>query len=256
MMSMSITELERSLRGLRLSGMTATLETRALQVAQQQMDFIEAFSALVQDELDRRRSRLIERRFTLSALPDRKDLKDFDWHYNPKIPKRAVLELAALKFIDAREDALFIGAPGLGKSHIAKALAQLAVQRGYKVIYREAHVLIDDIHQARELGEIRKYRAQLKAADLLLIDDLFLRKIPAGAGDELADVLMSRYEKSSTMLTSNRGVEDWAKLLGDVVVVTPLLDRLMHHGHMLKFEGKSWRLKEAAERLAKGAHAE
>lgn len=255
-MSMSITELERSLRGLRLSGMTATLETRALQVAQQQMDFIEAFSALVQDELDRRRSRLLERRFTLSGLPDRKDLKDFDWKYNPKIPKRDILELCALKFIDAREDALFIGAPGLGKSHIAKALAQLAVQRGYKVFYREAHVLIDDIHQARELGEIRKYRAQLKAADLLVIDDLFLRKLPAGAGDELADVLMSRYEKSSTMVTSNRGVEDWAKLLGDVVIVTPLLDRLMHHGHLLKFEGKSWRLKEAAERLAKGAHAE
>lgn len=255
-MSMSITELERSLRGLRLSGMTATLETRALQVAQQQMDFIEAFSALVQDELDRRRSRLLERRFTLSGLPDRKDLKDFEWTYNPKLPKRSILELAALKFIDAREDALFIGAPGLGKSHIAKALAQLAVQRGYKVFYREAHVLIDDIHQARELGEIRKYRAQLKAADLLVIDDLFLRKLPSGAGDELADVLMSRYEKSSTLVTSNRGVEDWAKLLGDVVIVTPLLDRLMHHGHLLKFEGKSWRLKEAAERLAKGAHAE
>lgn len=255
-MSMSITELERSLRGLRLSGMTATLETRALQVAQQQMDFIEAFSALVQDELDRRRSRLLERRFTLSGLPDRKDLKDFEWTYNPKLPKRSILELAALKFIDAREDALFIGAPGLGKSHIAKALAQLAVQRGYKVFYREAHVLIDDIHQARELGEIRKYRAQLKAADLLVIDDLFLRKLPSGAGDELADVLMSRYEKSSTLVTSNRGVEDWAKLLGDVVIVTPLLDRLMHHGHLLKFEGKSWRLKQAAERLAKGAHAE
>jgi len=250
-MTMTITELERSLRALRLSGMTATLETRALQVAQQQMDFIEAFSALVQDELDRRRSRLIDRRFALSGLPERKDIKDFDWQYNPKNPRREILELANLKFIDEREDALFIGSPGVGKSHIAKALALLAVQRGYTVFYREAHALVDDLHQARELGELKKYRATIKAADLVVIDDLFLRKLPANAGDEITDVIMGRYEKSSTLITSNRDVDDWAKLFGDAVIVTPLLDRLMHHGHLLKFAGKSWRLKESAERLAK-----
>lgn len=250
-MPMSMTELERALRTLRLSGMTATLHNRALQVAQQQMDFVEAFSALVQDELDRRRSRRIDRRFSLSGLPERKDLKDFDWSFNPKLPKRELLELATLKFIDAREDALFIGSPGVGKSHAAKALALLAVQRGYTVFYREAHVLIEDLNQARELGELRKYRASLKASDLVVIDDLFLRKLPPNAGDELADLIMSRYEKSSTLISSNRDIEDWGKLLGDAVIVTPLLDRLMHHGHLLKFVGKSWRLKESVERIAK-----
>lgn len=253
-MSMSMTELERALRSLRLSGMIAPLEARALAVAHHEMDFLEAFSCLVQDELDRRRSRLLDRRFTLSGLTERKDLKDFDWSYNPRLPKRAVLELATLKFIEAHEDALLIGPPGLGKSHCAKAIAQLAVGRGYKVLYREAHELIEEIHEARELGELRKHRAQMKAAELLVIDDLFLRKLPASAGDELADVLMSRYEKRSTIISSNRPVEDWAKLLGDVVVVTPLLDRLMHHAHLLKFEGKSWRLKEAAARVAKRAN--
>ena len=107
--------------------------------------------------------------------------------------------------------------------------------------------------QAREMGELRKYRAQLHGADLLVIDDLFIRKLPPAAGDELADVLMSRYERASTIVTSNRPIEDWGRLLGDTVVVTPLLDRLMHHGHLLKFEGKSWRLKEAAARVATSA---
>lgn len=250
-MSMSMIELERALRGLRLSGMTATLEVRALQVANHELDFTEAFAQLVQDELDRRKSRLLERRFALSGLPERKDLKDFDFSYNARLPKREILQLAALKFIDERQDALLIGPPGVGKSHIAKALAQLAVQRGYKVLYREAHRLIEDINEARELGELRKYRAQLKAADLLVIDDLFLRRLPANAGEELADVLMSRYEKLSTLITSNRPIDDWGKLLGDAVIVAPLLDRLLHHGHLLKFEGKSWRLKEAAARVAK-----
>ena len=144
-----------------------------------------------------------------------------------------------------------MGPPGTGKSHVAKALSLLAVERGCKVLYREAHQLIEDITEARELGALRKHRAQLKATELLVIDDLFLRRLPATAGDELADVLMGRYEKNSTIITSNRPLEDWAKLLGDVVVVAPLLDRLMHLGHLLKFEGKSWRLREAASRVAR-----
>ena len=167
-MSMSIPELERSLRALRLSGMIATLQSRAQQVAHQQMNFIEAFSWLVQDELDRRRSRLLERRFALSGLQERKDLNAIDWSYNPKLPKRDILELATLKFIEARDGALLIGPPGTGKSHVAKAIAQLAIQRGYKVIYREAHTLIEEINEARELGELRKYRAQLRNAELLV----------------------------------------------------------------------------------------
>ena len=206
----------------------------------------------MQDELDRRKSRLIERRYTLSGLPERKDFQHFDWGFNPHLPKREILDLATLKFIDAHEDALLIGKPGTGKSHACKVYAWFAVQRGYKVHYREAHQLVEEINLARENGTLRKHRHHLKSVELLVIDDLFLKVLPPNAGEELTDVLMSRYEKHSSIITSNRSVDDWGKLLGDVVIVAPLLDRLYHHGHMLRFEGKSWRLHEAASRAAGG----
>jgi len=247
-MAMTLTELEKALKSLLLSGMVATLEARALQVANHEMDFIEGVGWLVQDELDRRRSALLNRRYRESGLTDRKYLKDIDWSYNPKLPKRESLELGTLKFIDAKEDILLVGQPGTAKSHIAKALALLALERGYRVIYRDASDFIGGILEAREMGDWRKHRAELVGADLLVIDDLFLRRLPEGAGDELADIIMSRYEQHATIITSNRPFDDWTKLLGDVVVVAPLLDRLMHHGHLLKFEGKSWRLKEASAR--------
>lgn len=252
-MTISITELEQVLRGLHLSGMSATLHARALQVSTHEMDFVEAVGWMVQDELDRRCSRLFERRFILSGLTERKALPTFDWTYNARLPKREILELATLKFLEAKEDILCIGPPRTGKSHIAKALVLLAVEHGYKVLVRDAFQLVADITEARELGKLRVLHIQLKTVDLLLIDDLFLRKLPMAAGDELTDILMSRYERASTCVTSNRPVEDWARLLGDTVVVTPLLDHLLHHGHLLKFEGKSWRLKEVTARVTKRA---
>ena len=148
-----------------------------------------------------------------------------------------------------------MGQPGTAKSHIARALALLAVERGYRVIYRDANDFINGILEAREMGNWRKHRTDLVGSDLLVIDDLFLRRLPQGAGDELADIIMSRYERHSTIITSNRPFDDWAKLLGDVVVVAPLLDRLLHHGHLLRFEGKSWRLKEAAAQAVRNACA-
>lgn len=251
-MPMSMTEIERALRQLRLSGMRATLDARALQATQGEMPFLDAFSALLQDELDRRRSRQIDRGFLLSGLPERRVLVDFDWHFNPKIPKKECLELVALRFLRQGEDALLIGSPGTGKSHVAMSIAHAAILAGHRVVYREAHEVFPELYQAAQLGTRAKLMRLFTDCDLLVLDDLFLRKLPADAPDELQEIILNRYKiKKSTLVTSNRIVDDWGKLLGDTVCATTILDRLMHRGAMLRFEGKSYRLKEAAARLAR-----
>ena len=249
-MGMSIAELEKNLKNLRLHGMHATLQTRALQ-ASQGASFIEVLSCLVQDEIDCRRSRLIERQLKSSGLDERKTLAEFDWSFNPKLPKTQIYEVVTGKFIQSGEDALFIGSPGTGKSHIAKTVAHAAIQKGYRVVYREAHHFFEDLFEARQLNRSKKICKQFSESDLLVIDDLFLRKrIPQHAADDLTDIILNRYTKmKSTLITSNRPVEDWGKLLNDNAASSVILDRLLHRGHLLKFEGKSYRLKEAAIRL-------
>lgn len=254
-MPMSMPEIERSLKTLRLPGIRATLETRSLQATQGDLSFLDAFSLLLQDEMDRRKSRLMERRFAQSGLAERKTLTEFDWGFNPKIPKKACFELMTLKFLQGGEDAVLIGAPGTGKSHIAKSVAHAAAVAGYRVLYREAHQLFPEIFEATQLGTRQKKSRLFAEADLVVIDDLFLRKkMPEDAADDLQEIVMNRYTaRKSTLITSNRIVEDWGKCLGDNAVSSAILDRLLHHGHLLKFEGKSYRLREASLRLAKNS---
>lgn len=251
-MPMSIVEIERALKMLRLSGIRETLETRALQVTQGDTTFLEGFSMLLQDELDRRSSRTCDRLFKQSGLEERKTLSEYDWGFNPKVPKKACFDLVALGFITRGEHALLIGKPGTGKSHIAKSVVIAAATAGYRVVYREAHLFLDDILAAEQLGTKKKYLQPLLAADLLVLDDLFLRKrIRPGVADDLQELIMNRYaSRKSILLTSNRIIADWGVCLGDHAVSTAILDRLLHHGIMLNFDGKSYRLKEAAFRLA------
>lgn len=250
-MSMTMNEIERALRELRLSGIRATLETRVLQAQANQEPFLETFSVILQDELDRRRSRLMERRYQKSGLDERVGLADFDWRFNPKLPRAACFELHTLKFLSEGANALIVGKPGTGKSHIAKAVAYQATLQGHDVSYVEAdgefarYALADADERARLLkGWV--------AADLLVLDDLFLaRRISEHAAELLQALVHQRYKlRRSIVITSNRVVQDWGRYLGDATMATTILDRLMHRCAMLEFEGKSYRLKEAAARLA------
>src|SRR5450631_4100664 len=244
---MNISELQRALRQLRLGGMAAVLETRLHQAQAEPMAPIDLISCLISDELMLRSDRLLERRRKQAGFRDiNRTLDSFDFTFNPKMNRSLVFDLATCAFIGRREDALFLGPGGTGKSHLAQAIGQAAIQQGYRVLYRETHVLLDELAEAVVDGTRREFMETLTTVPLLIIDDLGMRKLPLTAAEDLLEIVMRRYERASTLLTSNRPVEDWGKLLGDVAAVTAMLDRILHHGHVLKCGPRSWRTKVAA----------
>src|SRR6059036_3378704 len=223
-MTMQLPELLRALRQLGLSGMADTLETRLVHAQAEQLPLADFLALLVQDELTRRADRLLARRLKEAQFRDAdKTLDGFDFGFNKKMDRRLVFELATGRFLAPHDDVVFLGPPGTGKSHLAQALGRALIQQGHRVLYREAHVLLED---------------------------LAMRRLPATAAEDLLELIMRRYERVSTLLTSNRPVQDWGKLLGDVAAVGSLLDRLLHHAHVLRCGPRSWRMKEHASRHA------
>ena len=244
---MNITELQQSLRQLRLGGMAAVLETRLRQAQAEPMAPIDLLSCLVSDELTRRSDRLLDRRRKEAGFRDaNRTLDNFDFGFNPKMNRSLVFDLATCRFIERREDALLLGPGGTGKSHLGQAIGHAAILQGHRVLYREAHVLLEERADAVAEGRRKKYMAELTTVPLLIIDDFGMRKLPLTAAEDLLEIVMRRYERASTLLTSNRVVEDWGKLLGDTAAVGAMLDRLLHHGHVLKCGPRSWRTKTAA----------
>jgi len=244
---MNLIEVERALRQLRLGGMAEVLENRLRQAQTEAMAPIDLISCLLNDELTRRSDRLLERRRKQAGFRDpHKTLDNFDFTFNPKMNRSMVFDLATCAFIGRREDALFLGPGGSGKSHIAQALGQSAIQQNYRVLYRETHVLLDNLAEAVAEGTRKEFMDGMSSVPLLIIDDFGMRKLPHTAAEDLLEIIMRRYERASTLLTSNRPVEDWGKVLGDVAAVTAMLDRLLHHGHVLKCGPRSWRTKTAA----------
>jgi DNA replication protein len=208
---------------------------------------VEFLELILQDELLVRDERQINRRVKAAAFRELKPLDQFDWLFNPGLPKKQVFDMATCRFVRENRDVLIIGPPGTGKSFIAQAVGYQAIKLGFLVLYRSIFDVVRDFLHDEVLGEDDKVLARYLKPNLLIIDDMGMKQLPRRSGGVLFGIIMRRYETKSTMMTSNRPLDDWGKLIGDVPSATAILDRFLHHVEVLTFAGKSYRLRKQTD---------
>jgi DNA replication protein DnaC len=245
--------LDTRLRHLRLSGMAEALPGRLQQAAGASLPHQDFLELLVEDELARRADRLFARRLKQAGITAIKELADFDWSYNPKLPRARLCELVTARFVAQHQGVLLIGPPGVGKSHVAVAIAVGAIRAGYRARIRSSFDLAQDFAEAEATGERRELVEQLTRVDLLVLEDFGMRKLGPNAAEDLLEIFVRRHEKASTLITTNRPTQDWGVFLGDVPATTAILDRFLEHAEIVPMNGKSYRLRRRTREAEKQA---
>jgi DNA replication protein DnaC len=235
--------LVEALKKLRLSGMAETIEVRLQEAAANRLNHAEFLELVLQDELAVRHQRLITRRTKAAGFRDQKTLEDFNWDFNRSIKKKQIFDLAAGAWLRERQDVLLAGPPGVGKSHIAQALGSQLIKSGWTVLYRSIFDTVREMLHDEAFEGHDKVMAKYLKCDLLILDDMGMKQLPKRSGEYLFEIIMRRHEVRSTLMTSNRPLEDWGKLIGDVPAATAILDRFLQHAEIIKITGKSYRLR-------------
>jgi DNA replication protein DnaC len=248
-------QLAPPLKRLRLSGILDSLEVRTQQAIAEQWTYGEFLARLVQDEVERRAHKQLDLRLRRSSVHSAKTLETFDFAFNPSVSRQQVFDLATCEFVRRRRNVLIVGQTGVGKTHLAHALAHEAARAGFDILCTTAHRMLAHIHAGRADGTAEKRLQTYLRPHLLVVDDFGLKPLPAphGAAD-CYDVINERYEKASLVLTSNRAPDEWPELFGDPLLASAGLDRLAHGAAVLTITGRSYRLAASAASAA-GANA-
>jgi DNA replication protein DnaC len=227
---------------LRLSGLLSSLEIRLQEAVSHGLSHAEFLELVLQDELAVRADRQLERRVKAALFRELRLLENFDWSFNPSIKKKQIFDLATCRFIRETRDVLWLGPPGVGKSFLCQAIGYQAIKSGHVVLYRSIFDVVRDFLHDEALGQEAKVLSRYLKPDLLIIDDMGMKQLPKRSGEYLFEIIMRRHEVRSTMMTSNRPLEDWGKVLGDVPSASAILDRFLQHAEMIQITGRSYRL--------------